>query len=220
MTDFQETASWIAKRQRRSRSEREKIHRAYLEAISSGKTPDEARRGLTERFGEEFQSVFGRELTPRVIDNIVARPMGAVAESLTQATLIVKVQRLANSCEEQIQEIDDLLDSTDGQDPKGWVDVAQEVTDSLQGFSIEERLGLPRGKFDGTKTKRIPLSEYRQGLMERRHQAHLAFFEAVKALMPRDRVNIFVKDGDVSVLADQDLDRQLERFNAQRSTGS
>lgn len=202
MSDFKEVASWIGQKQRRGRAVREKVHRAYAQYVSEGKTADAVYPVLVERFGEEFQSVFGRELTQTVFENIVSRPMGAVGDSLTQAVLVTKVQRLADSCEEQIAEIDDLLDATDSRPMDSWVDMNQEDTAG--------------GKFEGTKTKRIPLSEYRQDLMERRHRAHLAFFEAIKTLLPRDRVNVMVKDGDVTVLADQDLDRQLERFNDSR----
>ena len=201
--DFDKALEWVHEKSRKSRAFRDKVHRAYIQYVSEGKTPDTIYPVLVERFGEEFQSVAGRGLTRKVVDNIVQRPSGGVADALTQAVLVTKLQRLADSCEEQIDEINDLLDGTDGEDFNGWVSVSEEETTG--------------GKFEGTKTKRIPLSEYRQELMERRHRAHLAFFDAVKSLLPRDKVNILVHGGDVSVLADEDLDRQLRQFSERRT---
>ena len=196
MTEFQDGAAWVLEKQQTRREIREKIHRAHLARVSEGGTYADGVETCMERFGDEYLKRVGHPLTERIISNIVSRPTGAVADSLTEALIVRRISALVETADQTTTEIDRQIEDIEGVD--GWVEVEKEETTG--------------GKFEGCKVKKVPVDTHRLNLLKRRVETQQQFFDAVKALLPKSNLNVFVKDGDVSVLTDADLDRQIERF--------
>ena len=196
MTDFQDGAAWLAKKQRNATDLKNKIHRAHAEYVGEGKTYGDSYQLCLERFGDEHQEIRGYPLSERAFGTIVGRRLGEVSDSLTEVHIVRRISALMETADQTTTEIDRQIEDIEGVD--GWVEVEREDTTG--------------GKFEGCKVKKVPVDTHRLNLLKRRVEAQQQFFDAVKALLPKSNLNVFVKDGDVSVLTDADLDRQIERF--------
>lgn len=191
-------AQWLLERQRERKAIREKVHRAHIEYASSGLSHDESYAKCAERFSSEYAEATGTALSERIFKNIVGRPMGAVADSLTEAKLITKLTHFEEDLADASAEVDQQLDRID-ESPDDWVEI-----------EMEETTG---GKYSGVKVKKLPKDEAKLRLLERKLEHHDRFWNSVKALLPKSNLNIFVKGGDVAMLDESDLRSRLAKFD-------
>lgn len=174
-----------------AKAEREKGLRMYSAAVMGGKTEDEAKAEIMERLS----------LTPRRADNIIARRgelMSPKAQALSEARVLVHLDKLEGDITTIRNYYDDQLDKLDaGED------------DGDEWFEIEE-VETIGGKEDGKiVTKKLPISEARLKLLERKANALDRFFTAVKALRGNQVLVNIQTGGAVDDLTHQDLRRQI-----------
>jgi hypothetical protein len=196
--DFKDGAKFALEKMRNRRQIREKIHRAYLEDTKGGMVFSESLDRCLERFADQYKSETGCPLTERVFSNIVSRPAGAITDSLTEATVIVQMQRLMADSEELRSEVDAQLEKLDDRADTDWIETESEDTTG--------------GKFEGNKTKKVPISTKRLQLLKEKIAINDKFFDSVKALLPKQNINIFTRSGDVTMIDDNDLTAQIRKF--------
>jgi hypothetical protein len=196
--DFKKGVHWLTEHTKVRRQYREKIHQAHIDYIKGGKSYNESMDLCLERFAFDYKAQTNTPLTDRVFANIVGRPLGAVGDSLTEATIIVQINRMMGDSQELRDEVDRQLEALDDKADHEWIEV-----------ELEEMSG---GKFEGSKVKKIPVYTRRLQLQDKKLAINDKFFDSIKALLPKQNLNIFVKGGDVMMLDDADLTAQLNKF--------
>lgn len=196
---FGKAVQWVNDKYRARRELREKIHRAHAGYITEGMTYGQSMDRCMERFGGEYQKQLSCPLTERVFGNIVTRTMGATMDSLTEATILLQLSKAASNRDALQEALDAQLDRYD-----------ERGDEELVTVEAEETTG---GKFEGSKEKKVPVWKHKLWLMSQKIEVDSKFVDQIRALKPEKSINIFQKGGDITLVEDQALDAQLEKFS-------
>ncbi len=149
--------------------ENENAFKRYLSEVTSGIPEDEARAIVMDIF----------KFTDRRLDRVLETRAGAFSPktaSELEARALIYIQRVDNAIGSCVRHCDEQLEAFEGKSDNKWVDV-----------ELTEQVG---GKFDGVKTKRLPVREAKKMLLEAKLSYAKQFGEALKAFKVDTIINI------------------------------
>lgn len=187
---FREAAAWINEKQRATKDLREKIHRAHVHYVQEGYGFADSFDICLERFGDEYEKITGSKLSERIFRNITSRPVGAVADSLTEATIVTAINRMFAKSEEEQDVIEREIDRLSAVD-SDFVEIEE-----------EESTG---GKFAGTKTKKMLLVDRILQLHAKGRQITRDCVETAASLQRKGLTIVMNDNSRLSMLGDDSL---------------
>jgi hypothetical protein len=190
---YREGCKMVAKAGKERRVLQAKALRFYKEAIMGGKSDDDAHSWVLECLGS-------LGLTARKLDNYLKRTDNGnpKADAITDAKVLVwitqqeaDVNEVREECDAELANIDQL--EADG---KEWYEVEE----------IEE-IG---GKEVRTRTKKMPLTEARFMILEKKAKALDRHFDVIRKMRPDVKMlNIFGGENKFENIEMEDLGRQI-----------
>ena len=156
---------FVMQKGKEQREFRARVIRKYMDAIANGKDNQEAQDFCLECFDQEG-------LTQRGLNGILDKRAefgNAQANAMTEARMLIWLDKQANMIQEDLQHYDAVLD-----------DIDSRLCNDEEWYPMEEVTII--GKEESVRTKRLPILEVKGIYLKRRAETLDRFFIAIKNL--------------------------------------